>query len=279
MKKLLLTATATCLLATASLAVNAATPEDDMKAFRDYYAQRFPDVPFANFKDGVYALDAASREQWQTIEEFPPYEGDIEKGEGLFNSQFANGKSLNDCFPNGGKNIKQNYPYWDAESQSLVTIESAINKCRADNGEKPYGLKKGDIAAVSAYIAFNSRGEKIDVKIPQDQKAVDAYNRGKKHFYAKRGQLNMSCADCHQYNSGNKIRADILSPALGHTTGFPVYRSAWGELGTLHRRYGGCNEQVRAKAFPAQSDEYKALEYFETYMGNGLEINGPSSRK
>jgi sulfur-oxidizing protein SoxA len=96
----------------------------------------------------------------------------------------------------------------------------------------------------------------------------------------------MACADCHYYYSGNKIRADILSPALGHTTGFPVYRNKWAGksksgdgMGTMHRRYGGCNKQVRAKPFKAQSDEYKALEYFHTYMSNGLEINGPSQRK
>ncbi|MGB5540513.1 MAG: sulfur oxidation c-type cytochrome SoxA, partial [Gammaproteobacteria bacterium] len=58
-----------------------------------------------------------------------------------------------------------------------------------------------------------------------------------------------------------------------------VYRSAWGELGTLHRRYDGCNKQVRAAPYKAQGPEYTALEYFHAYMSNGLEINGPGSRK
>ena len=89
----------------------------------------------------------------------------------------------------------------------------------------------------------------------------------------------MSCADCHVYNAGNRIRAETLSPALGQVTNFPTYRAKWGELGTLHRRYGGCNEQVRAKPYAAQSDEYKALEYFHTYMSNGQEWNGPAFRK
>jgi sulfur-oxidizing protein SoxA len=60
------------------------------------------------------------------------------------------------------------------------------------------------------------------------------YEEGKKIFFAKRGQLNMSCTDCRVFNSGNKVRADLLNPALGHTT-LAVYRSAWA-LGTLHRR-------------------------------------------
>ena len=158
-------------------------------------------------------------------------------------------------------------------------MESAINKCRTDNGEKPLKLQKGAITEIGAYLTSLSRGQKTNVKVPNDAKAIAAYNRGKKHFYAKRGQLNMACADCHYYYSGSKIRADILSPAFGHTTGFPVYRNKWAGMGTLHRRYGGCNKQVRAKPFKPQSDEYKALEYFHTYMSNGLEINGPSQRK
>jgi sulfur-oxidizing protein SoxA len=52
-----------------------------------------------------------------------------------------------------------------------------------------------------------------------------------------------------------------------------------GGLGTTHRRYSGCNKQVRAKPFKAQSAEYRALEYFHTYMSNGLVVNGPGARK
>jgi L-cysteine S-thiosulfotransferase len=71
----------------------------------------------------------------------------------------------------------------------------------------------------------------------------------------------------------------MLSPALGHTTGFPVYRAKWGTVGTLHRRFTGCNKQVRAKPFKAQGKEYSNLEYFLTNMSNGIELNGPSARK
>jgi len=88
----------------------------------------------------------------------------------------------------------------------------------------------------------------------------------------------MACADCHKFYSGNLIRADLLSPALGHLTHFPVYRSKWGGLGTLHRRYGGCNKQVRAKPLKAQSREYRALEVYETYMATGIPIRVPSQR-
>jgi hypothetical protein len=46
-----------------------------------------------------------------------------------------------------------------------------------------------------------------------------------------------------------------------------------------HRRFVGCNKQVRAKAFKPQGDEYRNLEYFLTYMSNGIPWNGPGARK
>ncbi len=278
MKKLLTLIATLGMISAASVAVQAG-PQQDLKEFRAYYKERFPDVPFNDFVNGVYAIDQASREQWESIEEFPPYELNIDNGKKLFETPFANGKTYASCFPNKGIGIKQNYPYYDAKAGKVITLEAAINNCRTANGEKPLKWKKGPIADISAYMAYTSRGKKIDVKVPADKGAMEAYERGKEHFYAKRGQLNMSCADCHMYNAGNRVRADILSPALGHTTHFPVYRSKWGGLGTIQRRYGGCNKQVRAKPYKAQSVEYSDLEYFETYMSNGLESNGPGARK
>ena len=278
MKKPLSIAAILGLMCTASYAVQA-SPQEDLKEFRAYFAKRFPDVPFKEFINGVYAIDQASREQWEAIEEFPPYELNIEKGKKLFNTPFKNGKTYASCFRNEGIGIKQDYPYFDTKKGQVVTLEGAINQCRVDNGEKPLGWAKGAIADIAAYMAYTSRGHKINVIIPGEEAALKAYERGKQHFYAKRGQLNMSCADCHMYNSGNHIRADLLSPALGQPSHFPVYRSKWGGLGTLHRRYTGCNKQVRAKPFKPQSEEYRDLEFFHTYMSNGLELNGPGARK
>ncbi len=256
-----------------------ASPQQDLEDFRAYYKERFPNTPFDDFINGVYSIDPASREQWVEIEEFPPYELNISKGQELFEKPFANGKTYASCFENGGMGIRQNYPYFDTDRGEVITLELAINECREANGEKPLKWKRGPIADISAYMAYTSRGNVFDIKIPDDPRAVAAYERGKKHFYQKRGQLNMACADCHKFYSGMKVRADLLSPALGHLTHFPVYRSKWGGIGTTHRRYGGCNAQVRAKPYKAQSAEYRALEYFHTYMSNGLEVNGPGARK
>ena len=289
MKKLLTLVAAFGLLGGAPYAAHAAsqvdlkapgTPHQDLQRFRAYFKHRFPNVPFADFANGAYAVGPADkRQQWKDVMEFPPYMDALDKGKKLFNTPFANGKTYASCFPHGGKGIRQNYPYFDTNTGKIVTLEGAINTCREKNGEKPLKWKKGAIAQISAYMASTSDGKPLHIVIPNDPRAHAAYERGKEFFYAKRGQLNMSCADCHVFNSGNRIRANTLSPTLGQPTGFPVYRAKWGALGTFHRRFAGCNKQVRFKPLPAQSTTYKDLEYFLTYMSNGLPVNGPSYRE
>ena len=143
-----------------------ATPDQDLKEFREHYFKKFPGTPKNDFINGVYSIDAASREQWEAFEEFPSYEIFVDKGEELFNKQFANGKGFADCFPNYKKGIRQNYPYFDTKSGEVVTLEGAINKCLTDNGEKAYKWKTGNITYVSAYLAYLSRGNKLNIKVP-----------------------------------------------------------------------------------------------------------------
>lgn len=279
MKKSLLTAVVLGLIGTLPGVTQATTPAEDLEIYRNYFVKRFPGVPLEEFANGVYSIDSVSRQSWEAIEEFPPYEPMIEDGEKMWNTPFANGKSYADCF-GGTPAVAGKYPHWDGKRGMVTTLALAINECREANGEKPLKYKKGAIASLLAYMNYESRGQVTDVVVPMDDpRALEAYEQGKQFYFARRGQLNFSCAACHMESAGNHIRTDILSPALGHTTGWPVYRSKWGELGTLHRRFGGCNKQVRAKAFEAQGEEYRNLEYFLTHMSNGIPLNGPSARK
>jgi sulfur-oxidizing protein SoxA len=81
------------------------------------------------------------------------------------------------------------------------------------------------------------------------------------------------------HTAGMMYRADTTSPALGHATSWPVFRSKWQSMGTLHRRFAGCHNNIRANPYKAQGEEYRNLEYFVSYMSNGLEYNGPAARK
>jgi sulfur-oxidizing protein SoxA len=100
------------------------------------------------------------------IEEFPPYDLAIDEGERLFKTPFKNGQTYADCFPNGGIGIRQNYPYFDAKSGTVKTLEQEINECRVKNGEDPLPWAKGKIASISAFMAYTSRGKPLNIVVP-----------------------------------------------------------------------------------------------------------------
>lgn len=254
-----------------------ASPKQDQRNMQKYFRKKFPKLKNTDFANGFYALDKEMRANWDSIEEFPPYSPAVDEGKQLWNTPFKNNKTYNRCFKRAG--VVQNYPKWDRKAREVVTLPIAINKCREKNGEEPLIYGSHEMLALQAYMAFKSRGKKTRVVIPRkDRRAVNAYKQGKKFYFARRGQLNLACYHCHFINAGKKLRGNTLSPALGQTTHWPAYRSKWGGMGSLHRRYKGCNKQVRAKAYDLQSEEYRNLEFFHTYMSNGIRVNGPGSR-
>ncbi len=257
-----------------------ADPLADQQHLREYYKKLFPSLKLADYAQGVYALDLIAKQSWLAIDEFPPYEPALEQGKILFNTPFKNGESYKECFENQGIGISQYYPLWDKEKGEVLTLAKAVNDCRLKNGETALDDEKGEMAAVLAYMAYTSRGKAIEVKIPTDDlRALAAYQQGKAYYYQRRGQLNFACATCHIDNAGKHLRAEILSPLLGHTGSWPTYRLKWGEMGTLHRRFIGCHQQIRAETPVAQSVELRNLEYFLTFMANGIPVTGPSTRK
>lgn len=270
----------TFLFLAASVAAPAlAGPQEDLKEFQAFFENRFPDVSMAEFGNGAYAIDENMRENWLATEEFPPYEPMVDEGREAWNRPFANGNTYADCF-DGTPGVVQYYPYYDIDKKMVITLPLAINECRAKNGEPalPYG--KGEITHVMAYMAFESRGELTDVVSPTcDPNALAAYEAGKEYWYKRQGQFQFSCAHCHKTYAGSKLRTDVLSPGMGHTTHWPVYRADWGEMGTLHRRFSGCLEMVRGRVRDEQSETFRNLEYFLTYMSNGVPLNGPGYRK
>lgn len=276
MKKIILALTAFSLISGLSVMAQA-SPQSDLKEFRSYFKKKFPSIKFDDYKDGMYSLPIAAdrRAEWEAIMEFPPYELAIAKGK-----KFWDKNNMSSCFKNGGKGIAHKYPRWDSKKGEVRTLIADLNACLVKKGKKPIkNLKKGKMAQVEAYVRDMARGKRIKPDINfKNKKALAVYEKGKQFYWARRGQLNFSCAHCHISGSGKKVGGNIMGASLGHTAGFPVYRSKWGGLGTLHRRYGGCNKQVRYKPLKAQSAAYTALEVYETYMSTGIPLAAPSQR-
>jgi len=252
-------------------------PVADREVLRDFYASKFADVPLEAHKDGIYAIDSGAREQWQELEEFPLYEIAVDEGVELFAMAFSNGASYADCFGDGA--VKQNYPYFDEANAIVVTLETDINRCRSDHDEVPLEYAGSEMAALVSHMAYQSRGGIVAVATPTSAAALTAYENGKRFYLSRRGQLNFACSHCHVQIVGNLLRADRLSASIGHVTHWPVYRLRWQETGVLHKRFQECNSQVGAEPFAMQSEAYRDLEYFLSYLSNGLELNGPATRR
>ena len=120
------------------------------------------------------------------------------------------------------------------------------------------------------------RGKLIEWHVSIDGPAIPFFEKGKKFYFQRRGQLDMACAHCHVDNAGGIIRANILTQ--GQSNGFPVYRLKWQKPGSIHRRFRGCNKQVRAKPYGYGSDEYVNLELYLAWRGRGLQVETPAIR-
>ena len=255
-----------------------ADPETDRKAFQNYFTSRFPDIPITNFIHGVYAVDGILRENWEEIEEFPPYEVALDEGRRLFENPLANGSYLGNCFPNNGIGIANRYPFFSEKHGEVITLEFAIRECLKSSGAAKLLANSNTVTAIEAYMAFTSRGKPIAATIPEGSDAIDAYEEGKQFYYARRGELNMACAHCHVDHAGMRINGSTISPGLGQVSRFPVFHSDMNRMSSLHHRFNRCLERMQAQDFTPQSLEYRNLEFFLTYMSNGLTWNGPGTQ-
>ena len=118
-----------------------ATPDDDRAAFTTFFNNRFSNVETAEYINGIYALDSAQPAQWQEIEEFPPYDLDIDARSLLYQTPFPNGKSYASCFESETCANRSKYTKWDTKKEKFVTLGIDMNNCRVANGEEPLKYK------------------------------------------------------------------------------------------------------------------------------------------
>ena len=162
------------------------------------------------------------------------------------------------------------------EAGELVVMEDLVNPCRTERMEaEPWKWSGAEMQGMIAAIAHQSRGMPMNVAI--DGPAQEYWEQGKEMYYTRYGQLELSCASCHEDNNGNYIRADHLSQ--GQINGFPTYRLKQAKLISKHNRFRGCIRDTRAETFAEGSDEFRALELYVASRGNGLSVETPAVRQ
>jgi sulfur-oxidizing protein SoxA len=204
----------------------------------------------------------------------------VERGEKLW-SEPAGKKNLScaSCHQDAKSSMRgvaARYPQIDAESGKLLDLEGRINLCRGRRmGAEPLRYESEDLLALTAYVARQSRGMPLSVSI--DGAARKRFDAGERAYRLRRGQMNLSCAHCHEANWGKRLLSETISQ--GHPNGYPLYRMEWQTLGSLERRLRACLSGIRAEMLPYGSPEYLDLELYLAWRAQGLPVETPGVRR
>jgi len=187
-------------------------------------------------------------------------------------------KSCADCHGDAQESMKgvaARYPAFDAARGRPVDLEQRINICRAEKqNATAFAFEGKELLALSAYVGRQSRG--LPIEVASDERSKPFLDAGRELFTRRQGQLNLSCAQCHDDNWGQKL-AGALIPQ-GHATGYPLYRLEWQTLGSLQRRLRACMTGIRAQAYDFGSPELIELELYLMSRARGLPVESPAVR-
>ncbi len=201
-----------------------------------------------------------------------------DQGRELFGTEMGGeGKSCASCHdgPESLADVRPTYPKWDEAHGEVQTIEMQVNECITERmGGEALDYGGDQMTDMVTLLSSVARGKPVDVAI--DGPAQSTWEKGKEIYYTRYGQLDLACANCHEDNFGNMIRADHLSQ--GQINGFPAYRLKDASMHTVHGRFKGCIRDTRAETFAVGSPEFVALELYVASRGNGLSVEGPSVR-
>lgn len=205
----------------------------------------------------------------------------VEEGEAIWNTvDGSEGKSCASCHGDASDSmagVGASYPKWNEATGKPINVELQINQCRVDNmGAEPYPFDKQGQKPLTAYIKHQSLGTPVAINLEEGE-MQKWWEQGKETYYKRTGQLNLSCATCHEANNGKYIRADHLSQ--GNVNGFPTYRLKQSNLISLHNRFRGCIRDTRAEFPAAFSDELMGLEVYTTWRSMGLSVETPAVRQ
>ncbi len=203
----------------------------------------------------------------------------VERGSEQFHTVDDSEMSCAQCHGEDGSKINKKsvaaFPKYSEELQRPITIQDQINICKDERMEEfPYIYDSKTLVDLESYIRYLSRGEIINVKT--DGPIRPFLEEGKKIFETRMGQLDMSCAHCHDDYNGRWLRGQQLGQ--GQSNGFPTYRLSTQRITSLQRRFSECLASFRAEPYEPGSSEYLNLELYVTARGNGLEIETPAVR-
>ncbi|MEO8741062.1 MAG: sulfur oxidation c-type cytochrome SoxA [Casimicrobiaceae bacterium] len=174
------------------------------------------------------------------------------------------------------RGVAARYPANDALSGQVLDLEARINDCRVRRQQLPaLARESDDLLGLAAYVAQQSRGMPMAVRV--DGGAAATFERGRAFYFTRHGQMNLSCAQCHDDNWGKKLYVETLSQ--GHSNAFPTYKLEWQALGSLQRRIRACMYGIRAEMPGYGALELTDVELYLGWRAQGLPVEAPGVRR
>ncbi len=173
------------------------------------------------------------------------------------------------------RGVATRYPAFDVAQGAAIDLAGRIIQCRETRQAGPPLAREGqELLALTSFVAHQSRG--LPIAPPEDAGMQATREAGQRLYMTRFGQLDLSCAQCHDDHAGRRLAGSIIPQ--GHPTGYPIYRLEWQAMGSLQRRLRGCMTGVRAEPFAYGSAEFIAIEAFLIERARGMALETPAIR-
>jgi L-cysteine S-thiosulfotransferase len=173
------------------------------------------------------------------------------------------------------RGVAARYPAFDELQQHPVNLAQRINLCRQRHQHaEAWPFESQDLLSLESFVALQSRD--MPVTPASDPRLAPYLERGKQRYEQRMGQLDLSCAQCHDQRWGRRLGGSVIPQA--HPTAYPVYRLEWQGLGSLQRRLRNCINGVRAQTYPFGAPELVELELYLAARARGMTVESPGVR-
>jgi sulfur-oxidizing protein SoxA len=235
--------------------------------------------PAADTRRSGFESMAAATQAMQRDDTANPAMLWVQDGQALWaKAEGASARSCASCHGDASssmRGIAARYPAWDEALARPVNLGARINLCRQRHQSLPaLPAEHQQLLALESFVGHQSRG--MPISPDSDPRLKPFRERGAALFAQRIGQLDLSCAQCHDQLAGGRLAGSPIPQ--GHPTGYPIFRLEWQGVGSLQRRLRGCMTGVRAEAPAAGSVEMAELELHLAARAMGMPLETPAVR-
>jgi sulfur-oxidizing protein SoxA len=184
-------------------------------------------------------------------------------------------------------------PRYFSDTDRVMDLESRLVHCmitlqgrtHEDATRRVFGNddKPSELELLSAYVAGQSRGEKLDpgTTHPKEKEAIEL---GRALYFHRAGSWDFACTTCHG-EEGHRIRMQELpvlyKPEFARPVmaTWPAYRVSNSQLKTTQWRLNDCYRQMRMPEPTYGSPATVALTLFLTATARGEPYRGPGTKR